>query len=99
MLDPEGIVTSWNAGAERIKGYKSAEIIGRPFSVFYTLEDRAAGKANHALRTAASEGRFEAEGWRLRKDGTRFWTHVIIDPIRDPSGMSTAVEFQATAAE
>ena len=86
MLDPEGIVTSWNAGAERIKGYKSAEIIGRPFSVFYTLEDRAAGKADHALRTAASEGRFEAEGWRLRKDGTRFWTHVIIDPIRDPSG-------------
>jgi PAS domain S-box-containing protein len=86
MLDPGGIVTSWNAGAERIKGYRSAEIIGRPFSVFYSAEDRAAGKPDHALRTAASEGRFEAEGWRLRKDGTRFWTHVIIDPIRDPSG-------------
>lgn len=86
MLDPGGIVTSWNAGAERIKGYRSAEIIGRPFSVFYSPEDRAAGKPDHALRSSASEGRFEAEGWRLRKDGTRFWTHVIIDPIRDPSG-------------
>ncbi|MBL0935199.1 MAG: PAS domain S-box protein [Rhizobiaceae bacterium] len=86
MLDPKGIVASWNAGAERIKGYKSEEIIGRQFSVFYTPEDRAVGKPDHALQTAASEGRFEAEGWRLRKDGTRFWTHVIIDPIRDPSG-------------
>lgn len=86
MLDPLGVVASWNAGAERIKGHRSEEIIGRPFAVFYTPEDRAAGKPDHALRTAAGEGRFEAEGWRLRKDGTRFWTHVIIDPIHDPSG-------------
>ncbi len=81
MLDPDGVVTSWNAGAERFKGYKAAEIVGQHFSTFYTEEDRLAGAPATALATAAREGRFEREGWRVRKDGTRFWAHVVIDPI------------------
>ena len=86
MLDPAGIVTSWNAGAERIKGYLADEIIGEHFSRFYTEEDRAAGAPERALAVAAEVGRFESEGWRLRKDGARFWAHVIIDPIRGDDG-------------
>jgi PAS domain S-box-containing protein len=86
MLTPEGIVSSWNAGAERFKGYKADEIIGQHFSRFYTEEDRASGLPERALRTALEEGKYEAEGWRLRKDGTRFWTSVVIDPIRDHNG-------------
>ncbi|KMS56061.1 PAS sensor protein [Novosphingobium barchaimii LL02] len=86
MLDPTGIVTSWNAGAERFKGYKPDEIIGRHFARFYGEGDRAAGIPERALHTAATEGRFEAEGWRLRKDGSRFWANVVIDPVRDPGG-------------
>lgn len=86
MLDPEGLVSSWNAGAQRIKGYEPAEIIGQHFSRFYTEEDRATGEPERALRTAVAEGRFEKEGWRVRKDGSRFWAHVIIDPIRDDHG-------------
>jgi PAS domain S-box-containing protein len=86
MLDPSGIVTSWNPGAERFKGYRAAEIIGKHFSRFYTEEDRATGLPARALETAAREGRFEHEGWRVRKDGTRFWAQVVIDPIREPSG-------------
>src|SRR4051794_6338526 len=86
MLDPGGYVSSWNAGAQRFKGYEPAEIIGQHFSRFYTEEDRAAGVPARALRTAAEEGRFEAEGWRVRKDGTPFWAHVLIDPIRTPAG-------------
>ena len=86
MLDPTGVVRSWNAGAARMKGYAADEIIGRHFSNFYTQEDRAAGMPQRALATALSEGKFEAEGWRLRKDGTRFWASVVIDPIRDETG-------------
>lgn len=86
MLDPTGIVTSWNAGAYRFKGYDAAEIIGQHFSRFYTDEDRAAGLPARALATAARESKFEGEGWRVRKDGTRFWASVIIDPIRMPGG-------------
>ncbi|HXV00400.1 MAG TPA: PAS domain S-box protein [Caulobacteraceae bacterium] len=86
MIDPAGRVTNWNAGAERIKGYRAEEIIGDNFSRFYTAEDRAAGAPEVALRTARCEGRFEKEGWRVRKDGTRFWAHVVIDPIRDDDG-------------
>ena len=86
MLDTNGIVTSWNAGAQRIKGYAPDEIIGRHFSVFYTEEDRAADGPARALATAEREGRFEKEGLRVRKDGTRFWASVVIDPIRDPDG-------------
>jgi PAS domain S-box-containing protein len=86
MLDAEGHITNWNLGAERIKGYSPDEVIGRHFSMFYTDEDRAAGLPAYALATAAREGRFEREGWRVRKDGTRFWANVVVDPIRDSSG-------------
>src|SRR3954471_11431487 len=86
MLDLYGTVTSWNAGAQRFKGYTPDEIIGEHFSRFYTEEDRQTDLPRRALETAAREGRFEHEGWRVRKDGSRFWAHVIIDPIRDPSG-------------
>ncbi|MCJ2131386.1 PAS domain-containing sensor histidine kinase [Methylobacterium sp. E-045] len=86
MLDPQGKVTSWNRGAQRFKGYTDDEIIGEHFSRFYTDEDRASGLPAQALRTAATEGRFEAEGWRIRKDGTCFWAHVVIDPIRGEHG-------------
>jgi len=81
MLDPKGYVISWNAGAERIKGYKSAEIIGRHFSVFYTARDREAGLPETALRTAREKGKFEIEGWRVRKDGTEFRSFVVIDAL------------------
>ncbi|QAY86270.1 hybrid sensor histidine kinase/response regulator [Pseudomonas arsenicoxydans] len=86
MIDPDGIITSWNAGAKRFKGYEEAEILGQHFSRFYTEEDRLAGLPQRALDTAIGEGRFEGEGWRVRKDGTHFWSHVVIDPIIDPSG-------------
>ena len=87
MLDPNGIITSWNAGAERIKGYQANEIIGQHFSKFYTERDRAAGLPSQALYAAAQEGRFEAEAWRIRKDGTMFWANVVMDPIRDEDGI------------
>ena len=86
QLDKDGVVATWNAGAEQIKGYSADEIIGRHFSVLYTEEDRAAGIPAQTLATARSEGRFEAEGWRVRKDGTRFWAAVVVDPIRDDNG-------------
>ena len=86
MLDPTGVVTSWNPGAQRFKGYSSAEIIGQHFSRFYTEEDRKSGLPARALETARREGTFESEGWRMRKDGTRFWAYVVIDPIRSPTG-------------
>jgi PAS domain S-box-containing protein len=86
MLDPEGRVTNWNPGAQRFKGYVEEEILGEHFSRFYTEEDRATELPRRALETALREGRFEQEGWRVRKDGSRFWAHVVIDPIRDPAG-------------
>jgi PAS domain S-box-containing protein len=86
MLDPTGIISSWNPGAERFKGYTRDEILGQHFSRFYTEEDRARGLPDRALAIAASEGKFESEGWRVRKDGTRFWAYVVIDPIRHASG-------------
>jgi PAS domain S-box-containing protein len=86
QLDRDGIVSSWNAGAERIKGYTADEILGQHFSRFYTEEDRAAGVPARALATASREGRFEAEGWRVRKDGSRFWASVVMDPIRNDAG-------------
>src|SRR6202158_4720167 len=76
MLDPSGIVTSWNPGAQRFKGYSPAEIIGQHFSRFYSEEDQKAGLPARALETAKREGKFESEGWRIRKDGTRFWASV-----------------------
>jgi PAS domain S-box-containing protein len=81
MLDRAGHVMSWNPGAERIKGYSAEEIIGQNFACFYTDEDRAAGVPALALKTAAECGRFAAEGWRVRKDGSQFWAHVLIDPV------------------
>lgn len=86
MIDPDGVIISWNAGARRFKGYEEAEILGRHFSQFYTEEDRFKGLPQRALDTATCEGRFEGEGWRVRKDGSRFWCHVVIDPIYEPSG-------------
>ncbi len=86
LLSPQGLVVSWNAGAQRIKGYASEEIIGQHFSRFYTDEDRAAGIPETALRMAALEGKFEAEGWRIRKDGERFWADVLIDALYDDAG-------------
>jgi len=86
MLDPKGFVTSWNAGAERIKGYTTEEIVGQHFSKFYTEEDRANGVPQEVLETARNEGKFEGEGWRVRKDGSRFWANVVIDAIRDKKG-------------
>ena len=86
MLDTDGIVRSWNAGAQAIKGYTADEIIGRHFSVFYTPQDREAGKPERGLRTAIAKGRVEDEGWRVRKDGSVFWADVVITAVRDRSG-------------
>ena len=86
MLDPEGRVASWNAGAERIKGYQSEEIIGQHFSRFYTTEDLEGGKAAYELKVATERGRFEDEGWRVRKDGSQFWANVVITALRDKTG-------------
>jgi len=86
MLDPHGFVTNWNRGAERIKGYSANEIVGQHFSRFYTEEDRVGGVPARALDTAISTGRYEAEGWRVRKDGSTFWASVVLDTIRDENG-------------
>jgi PAS domain S-box-containing protein len=86
LLDPDGKITDWNVGAERIKGYSGEEVIGRPFSIFYLPEDAAAGMPGRALETARTEGRYGAEGWRVRKDGSRFWASVVLDAIRDEAG-------------
>ncbi len=86
MLSPQGIVSNWNAGAQRAKGYRAEEIVGQHFSCFYTSEDRARGLPAQSLATALEAGRFECEGQRVRKDGTLFWTHVVIEPIHDDRG-------------
>jgi PAS domain S-box-containing protein len=86
MLDTSGNIASWNAGAERIKGYREEEIVGQHFSVFYPPEDVAAGKPERELRQAVAEGRLEDEGWRVRKDGTRFWANVVITALFDGTG-------------
>jgi PAS domain S-box-containing protein len=86
LLDPNGKIISWNSGAQHIKGYASTEVLGRHFSLFFTEEDRAAGKPANALETARRTGRFEDEAWRQRKNGTRFWALVVLDAIRDESG-------------
>ena len=86
MLEPDGTIASWNPGARRFKGYDEDEVIGRNYAMFFTDEDRAAGVPAKALEAAAREGRFEAEGQRVRKDGRRFWVNAVIDPIRDESG-------------
>src|ERR1044071_5230808 len=86
LLTPSGHVDSWNAGAQKLKGYSAAEIVGKHFSIFYPPEDIASGKCERELDVATRVGRFEDEGWRLRKDGTRFWANVIITALRDSAG-------------
>ncbi len=86
MLDREGRVVSWNSGAERIKGYRAEDILGQHFSTFYPQESRDRQKPQHELEIAADQGRFEQEGWRIRKDGSRFWANVIINALRGPDG-------------
>jgi PAS domain S-box-containing protein len=86
LLDPTGVIASWNEGAQRIKGYRADEIIGRHFSVFYSMEDTRNGKPEWELEIARREGRYAEEGWRLRKDGTRFWASIVITALRDESG-------------
>ena len=86
MLDPEGLVASWNPGAERLKGYKREEIVGRHFSVFYTQEAKERAWPQHELEMATRDGRFEDEGWRVRKDGSTFWANVVITALRDKNG-------------
>ncbi|HEX2543383.1 MAG TPA: PAS domain S-box protein, partial [Ramlibacter sp.] len=86
MLDPQGIVQSWNTGAQNIKGYTAAEIIGKHFSVFYSPEDQVSGKAEKELAAAREHGRVEDEGWRVRKDGTLFWANVVVSAIYGPDG-------------
>src|SRR4029078_3086779 len=86
LLDSEGYVTTWNTGAQRIKQYQADEIIGQHFSRFYPQEGVARGWPAHELKTARAEGRFEDEGWRVRKDGTQFWANVVITALREESG-------------
>jgi PAS domain S-box-containing protein len=86
MLDPEGHVTSWNAGAQQIKGYRADEVIGKHMSIFYPPEDVARGRPRALLDAALAQGRVEDEGWRLRKDGSRFWADVVITALRDSNG-------------
>jgi PAS domain S-box-containing protein len=89
MLSPAGEIQSWNTGAERLKGYTAGEVVGQHFSVFYTDEDRAANHPAHVLGHAVADGRYEEEGWRVRKDGTTFWARVTITAIRDDNGELT----------
>jgi PAS domain S-box-containing protein len=86
ILDPEGRIRSWNAGAERLKGYSAADILGQHFSIFYTPEERAANRPAEALALAARDGGFAEEGIRVRRDGTRFWASVVLSPLRDEQG-------------
>src|SRR6187402_1035184 len=86
MLNTQGIITSWNEGAKKINGYLPNEIIGKHFSIFYTREDLDIDKPKNELRIALATGKYEEEGWRLRKDGSRFWVNVIITAVYDDSG-------------
>ena len=87
ILDPDGRVSTWNPGAERINGYKASEIVGQHFSRFYPRADVDSGKCERELEVATSEGRFEEEGWRIRKDGTRLWANVTITALRNREGV------------
>ncbi len=91
MLDPDGRVASWNVGAERTKGYLAEEILGEHFSRFYPEEDIRRGKPALTLQTALEQGRCEDEGWRLRKNGSRFWADVVVTTLRDKTGQVCAV--------
>jgi PAS domain S-box-containing protein len=86
MLSPQGLITNWNLGAQRIKGYAPEEVLGTHYRRFFTDDDRAAGVPERALEVAAREGRYESEGWRVRKDGTRFWAHAVVDALYNDDG-------------
>ena len=86
LLNPKGEIVSWNPGARRLKGYEAEEVIGRRFHNFFAPEDQAQGFPDHALEMATRSGRFESEGWRIRKDGSRFWALAVIDAIHDENG-------------
>jgi PAS domain S-box-containing protein len=86
LLNPEGFIVSWNTGARRLKGYENTEILGQHFSRFFTPEDQRRGLPGTVLETAAKEGRLESEGWRVRKDGSRFWALAVVDAVRDENG-------------
>jgi PAS domain S-box-containing protein len=86
LLNPQGRIVSWNPGAHRLKGYEADDIIGGNFAVFFTPEDRERGMPQLALNTAAKTGRFESEGWRVRKDGSQFWALAVLDAIREKNG-------------
>ena len=86
ILDPNGVVVTWNVGAERIKGYTAEEIVGQSVAKFYLPEDLASGKLERELETARREGRYEEDGWRVRKNGSRFWAHVVLTPLRGKGG-------------
>lgn len=86
LISPDGRIATWNSGAARLKGYDAAEIIGRPYASFFTEEDRSRGVPETALQTAATQGRWESEGWRVRKDGTRFWASAVLDAVHDDNG-------------
>src|SRR5439155_25478788 len=86
LLDPQGRVASWNPGAERMKGYAVEEIIGQHFSRFYAPEDTTSGKPARELEIAATTGHFEEEGWRIRKDGSRFWASIVLSAVRNRAG-------------
>src|SRR3954451_1531814 len=86
LLDPQGYIRTWNEGAQRTKGYQANEIIGKHFSIFYSPRDVRQGKPDYGLRVARDEGRCEEDGWRFRKDGTRFWANVVITALYDPAG-------------
>jgi PAS domain S-box-containing protein len=86
MLDPQGVIATWNPGAKKLKGYTASEIIGKHFSIFYPQEDLKAGKPEYELQVAGKDGRFEDEGWRIRKDGSRFWANVVITAVHDEDG-------------
>jgi PAS domain S-box-containing protein len=86
LLNPEGFIVSWNPGARRLKGYEEVEILGQHFSRFFTPEDQRRGLPKTVLLTAAKEGRFESEGWRVRKDGSKFWALAVLDAVHDEEG-------------
>lgn len=89
MLDSDGHIRNWNSGAQHIKGYTAEEIIGQHFSRFYTAEDLETDEPRRALETALRTGRYEKEGWRVRKDESRFWASVVMEPIRDDAGATS----------
>ena len=86
LLDPQGIITTWSRGAQRLKGYASAEVVGKSFRTFYTPEDLASGLPDRLIAEASKSGRVESEGWRVRKDGSRFWADAIISALRGDDG-------------